>query len=161
MSHATEIESLLNRAALRPPSVRLKQQVLEAARQVRPLGVESAGFVDLLRYGGLIAACLTMVLLAHWMCEGQIAHWTRPLGSKPSREVDPSMLEGFGEAPYLIRNTRISQVSASPARSGAGDYLNHLHQLLEESTHQPMEGQPGDPPKSQSRNYLFESPLLT
>lgn len=157
MSHEEDIESVLCGITLKPPSHRLKRQVLDAVQRAKSADA-SADRLTLLRCGGAIAACLTMVLLAHWMVERQLAHWTPPLSSQPILRGDPSIYEDLGWGAQPGHLTRVSKISIPGGRREVGDYLNHLQQLLEESDDFRPRKPRRESTNGQSRIHLGESP---
>jgi hypothetical protein len=151
MSSDEQVERLLQRVALKPPTERLRQSVCQAAVRTAASAAHP-GRVVLLRYGGVVAACLTLVLLVHWACEQQLTRWTRPLRASVSPQPDTATLEDLEYEMALRRPRRSSGTSSGGDRRSAVDSRRMLERLLNESAPPHFHPLRGDDPMGQSRN---------
>lgn len=157
MRHEESIETLLQQVTLKPPTPKLEQAVLRAIEQAESSG-EVIGHRLSLGWWGAIAACLAMVLLTHWYCERQLKRWTRPVYSQPLPQRAPAVFEDLGWEMQSGHWVRFSRTSVLGGERKAGNYRNHLRQLLEESRHSFLEESQGDLPDGQSRNTVLGTP---
>ncbi len=158
MSHEQDVEALLKDLALKPPTDRLKQQVLEVAQPSHSVEV-SVDRLILLRCVAAVAACLAVVLLTHWVCERRLTNWTRPVCSRPRPQQDTSVLEELGWGMDASRLIRLSRQFVPERSRGAGHVRFQLQQLLNESNPAYLDEPRGDPPNGQSRQHRIDSAI--